>query len=200
MAQIGPEGLHREQVHGDCVAREGVEREDVEILRRLALERQPRVAERDLHLRRAVLEESEFRAGELDHRGVDVVEAEDVARPAVGRERPRAQAHHAHPQGRVLVRVEQREPDARSRPVVARGQAAPVRIQELLAVDDGAVREHPHRVRPLARIVHVEHAVEVARPDPGIGGILRVRPEQGDRERGRQREKYDPGGDSKASV
>jgi len=100
----------------------------------------------------------------------------------------------------VLVRVEQGEPDARSQPVVARGQAAPVGIQELLAVDDGAVREHPHRVRPLARIVHIEHAVEVARPDPGIGGILCVRPEQGDGEPGRQREKYDPGGDSKASV
>src|SRR5206468_885808 len=78
MPQIGFKGLHREQVHRDRVTGKGVERENVEILRAFALERQSRVAERHLDLRRAVLQKSEFRAGELDHSGIDVVEAKDV--------------------------------------------------------------------------------------------------------------------------
>ena len=98
------------------------------------------------------------------------------------------------------ARVEESEPDARSQPVVARGPVAALRFEKLLAVDDGAVGERPHGVRPLARIAHVEHAVKVAGRDPCVGGAFRIRPEQGDGERDRQREEHDSGGDSPASV
>ncbi len=100
----------------------------------------------------------------------------------------------------MLARVEESEPDARSQSVVARRPVAPVGLQELLAVNDGAVRERPHGVRPLARIAHVEHAVEVAGSDPGIGRVLRVGPVQGHGKGGCEREEHDPCGDAPMPV
>ena len=82
-------------MHGDRVARERVDREHVEVLRRLALEVQPRVAQRDLDRRVAVLQVREVACAMRDHRGIDVVEAVDVALRAVGRERAGAEADHA---------------------------------------------------------------------------------------------------------
>jgi len=79
MAQIGPEGLDREQVDGDCVAREGVEREDVEILRRLALERQPRVASATSTFAALSLRKVNSERASSTNRGIDVVEAQDIA-------------------------------------------------------------------------------------------------------------------------
>jgi hypothetical protein len=60
----------RDEVHGNRVAREGVDREHVEVLRRLALERQARVAERQLDGRVGVLEVAEVALGDLDDPGL----------------------------------------------------------------------------------------------------------------------------------
>ena len=50
MPLIDLEGLLGQQVHRDGVAAEGVQHQQVEVLRRLPLQRQPRVPEHDLHL------------------------------------------------------------------------------------------------------------------------------------------------------
>ena len=49
--RVQGERFGRDQVHGDGIARKRVDREDIEIGRRLALERQARVAERRLDVR-----------------------------------------------------------------------------------------------------------------------------------------------------
>ncbi len=75
---------------GECV-----DHEDVELLRRLALEREARVAQHELDRRVAVLEEREVPLRDLDHGGIDVVEPEHVALGAVRRDRSRAEPDHA---------------------------------------------------------------------------------------------------------
>ena len=68
VAQVRAERLARDEVHRDRVARERVDREHVEALRRLALERQARVAQRELDLRRAVAEVGELAAARCSSR------------------------------------------------------------------------------------------------------------------------------------
>ena len=58
----------RDEVHRDRVAREGVHGEHVEALRRLTLEREPGVAERELDLRLAVGEIGKFLQRDLHMR------------------------------------------------------------------------------------------------------------------------------------
>jgi len=75
-------------VHGDRVAREGVDGQNVEAARRLALQHQPRVAQHDLGRRGAARQEREVRARQpLDLR-VDLVEAVEVPCPPM-------RGHHA---------------------------------------------------------------------------------------------------------
>ena len=137
---------------------------------------------------------------ELDHFWVDVVEAKDVPRPAVSRKRSRAQSHHAHPQGSAGARVENGKPDSRSHPVVAGRPVAPVRFEELLAVNDGAVREHAHGFRPLARISNVEHAIEIAGGEARIRGVIPISPCKSDAEADDEREENQSSGRSPAPV
>src|SRR5581483_1468134 len=84
-----------DQMHGDRVARKRVDREHIEILRRLALQRQARIAERNLDAGTAVPQKSEFAARNADDVGIDVVEAIDVPWPPIGRNGARAEPDHA---------------------------------------------------------------------------------------------------------
>ena len=89
------DGLGSEQVQRDGVAGEGVDGEDVELLRSFASKRGAGVAfgEGDLRSRVAEVGEEVLRDGE-DER-VDLVEADAVARAAVGGERAGAEADDA---------------------------------------------------------------------------------------------------------
>ena len=61
---VDPERFGRNEVHGYRVARERVDHEDVELLRRFPLERQSRVAQRELDGRIAVLKVREVALGD----------------------------------------------------------------------------------------------------------------------------------------
>ena len=120
---------------GDGVAAEGVEHEDVELLRLLAFERQPGVAEHDLDVAGAVGEEGEVLAGEAFDVGVDLVEAVRVAGLGVGGQRADAEADEADLRLAGRGNCVEREADAAAFAVVerrlasapARGTAAPWR-------------------------------------------------------------------------
>src|SRR3954467_11443370 len=111
--EIDAERLAGDEVHRDGVARESVDREHVEVLRRLSLEREPRIAQRNLDLRRAVGEEAELLPRELHHARVNVVEAVDVAGPAVRRDGSGAQTDDADADRAALVARFDRDADAR---------------------------------------------------------------------------------------
>src|ERR1700686_1693596 len=67
-----------QQMNGYRIARKGVDGKQIEPLRRLALQVQPRVAERRLDGRVAVPEIGEVAIGDDYHRRIDVVEAVDI--------------------------------------------------------------------------------------------------------------------------
>ena len=135
MAKVDAERLVRDEVQRNGVAREGVDREHVEVLRRLALEREARVAQRQLDGGVGVLEVAELVPGDVDDARVDVVEAIDVALGAVHRDGAGAEADHAD-LDRVLAGVHELDhaADAGVRRIVARRFALQVVAQVLLAV------------------------------------------------------------------
>ena len=102
---VDGERLGGDEVNGNRVARKRVDREHVEILFRFALERKPRIAERQFDGRRAVGKVGEVALRFSDHVRVDVVEAVGVALRAVGGDSSRAKADHADSE-RVLARME----------------------------------------------------------------------------------------------
>ena len=95
MPEIQREGFPGQQMHRNRVARKGVHSQHVEILRRFAFERQPRIARRDLDARRRIAQKRELASGDGDHLRIDFVEMKFVARLAIGAESARAQADRA---------------------------------------------------------------------------------------------------------
>src|SRR5262249_51920468 len=140
--------------------------EDVERLRRLALQAEPGVSERDVHHRLGVGKIGEFGLGNIDDLRVDVVEVEHVAVAAVRGERAAAEADHADaPPGPVDDL--QHETDAARRSVVSNRLVPPLGRQELLAVHDDAVDETPLAVRlaGLSDGLRSQRPVEIALED-----------------------------------
>ena len=142
---------------------ERVNREDIERLSRLALERESGVAERDLDLGLAVLKERELPPREIGHLGIDVEEMKDVAAAAVGGQGSCAQADDANAPVRMIHEF-QHDADAARPAVVARRLAPPVRCQVLLAMEDHAVDELPLAARLIGRseVCGAEGSVEIA--------------------------------------
>src|SRR5450759_1084479 len=111
---------------GNRVAREGVDRKDVEVLApalfQLPFQDEARVAERDLDPGRAVLQIGEARSRprrEPEDVRIDLVEAHGVAGLSIPRDRCHTEAHYAGaeaPGGRIgrgaAWMVEDREPHA----------------------------------------------------------------------------------------
>src|SRR5215510_15112777 len=97
MAKVDGECLRGQEMYRDRIARERIDRQHVEPLRRLALERQAGVAEHDLDLRRRVREIRELVSRELDHLRVDLVDAERVARAALRSEPAGTETDHPDP-------------------------------------------------------------------------------------------------------
>src|SRR2546423_14459392 len=79
MPEIDPERLARDEMHRDRVAREGVDREHVEVLRRLAPEGQARVDERDIDGPRAGAEVGGFRTPDAPRRPLDIAASGYIA-------------------------------------------------------------------------------------------------------------------------
>ena len=170
--------VHRHRLGGDQVDRhrvagERVHCEHIEVLRRLALQRQPRIAKHTLDARRAVFQKAEFAIGQLEHLRVDFINAIGVASAPVGCERAGTQADEADP-ARRIGRRRDGAADAR-RFAVVRGRLTSARCgQELLAVFDRAVVHLPHvvvRIVP-ARIERDQRAVEVTQQAARIGRVV----------------------------
>ena len=161
--QVGTEGFRRDQVDRNRVTREGVDRQQVEVLRWLAFQRKPRVAQHGLDMSVAVGEVGEFGPGDPDHRGIDVVEAPDVASCAIDGERSGPQPDDADLEG-LQARIErfQRPPDARGLGVVRRRPPFGLRGQVLGSVQDRAVDQRAMPARAAAELLHAQHPVEIA--------------------------------------
>src|SRR5947207_6589242 len=138
--QVDADRLRRDEVNGDRIAREGIDREHVEALGRLPFEIQSRVAERDFHLRIAVAEIAEVAMRDAGNRRVDVVEPIDIALAAVGGDRAGAEPDDADLE-RLGPRIErfQDPSDARCGRVIGRWLALEHRRQILIAMHDRAV-------------------------------------------------------------
>src|SRR5438445_8921827 len=81
--EIELERLGGEEMDGNRIAREGVDRQYVEILNRLALEREPGVSHRDIELGFAIAQVEELLLGDAYDKGVDLVVAHPASGPAV---------------------------------------------------------------------------------------------------------------------
>ncbi len=103
VAKIQLQRLLRDEVHGKGVAGEGVDDEEIVLLVRLTLEREPSVAQNNVHGPAAVREVGELASGKLLHEGIDLVEAKHIARPRIPGEAPCSQADDANAQSRRRV-------------------------------------------------------------------------------------------------
>ena len=161
--EIHRQRLAGDQVHRNGVAGEGVDRQQIEFLRRLALQHQARVAERGFDLRLALAQIVEVAGGDVDHLRVDLVEAEIVAALAIGSQGAGAESDDADP---LVHRVDalQRHPHPRGIAVVAGDDVAMIGPDVLLAVHDHAVHQAPLRVGVAVRqgLLDPERAVEIA--------------------------------------
>jgi len=82
VALVNLKSIKREQMHRHGVAAEGIEQQHIEVLRRFALQIQPRIAHDDLQLATArfeVRQVSEVFAGDGNDVGIDVVKPEGLA-------------------------------------------------------------------------------------------------------------------------
>jgi len=99
MAAVELEGFAGEQVDGDGVAREGVDDEHVEVLRRFMGQGVAGVSDDDIDLGAGVADIGEDVAGNGDHGGIDVVEGDVVAGAAVSGDGSGAEADDADATG-----------------------------------------------------------------------------------------------------
>ena len=88
------------------------------------------------------------RRATVEHVGIDLVEAEDVALRTIGRERAGAESDHADlERRRARVQRLEQAPDARRLRVIGGRLPLPVRRQVLRPVQDRAVDQRPAQVR-----------------------------------------------------
>ena len=150
-------------MHRDRIAGEGIDGENVELLRRLAFEREARIAQGRLNGRVATFEVGEIAVGNRDHRRIDVIEAIDVSLAAIGRDGAGPQADDADLE-RANARMQRFEhaADARRLRVIRRRAACQVRCKILGAVKYRAVDQRAVQAGPLAKFLHAQYAIEIA--------------------------------------
>ncbi|TLD45373.1 MAG: hypothetical protein FAZ92_02369 [Accumulibacter sp.] len=147
----------------DRVAREGVDGEQVEFLRRFAFEHQAAVSEHRLDARAALRQVAEVAAREVEDLVVDFVQPHFVALAAVDRERAGAKSKDADLARPVGGQAEQRLADSRLFAVVGGRPPAVLGGDELLAVVDAAVQDFALDAEfVLADVGDAQLAVEVA--------------------------------------
>src|SRR5690348_2487817 len=86
MALVYQKGLAGEQMHRDRVAVEGVEGQEIKVLRGLVLQGQSGIAQNNAHLAGRLLEVGKMSLGEPGHVGIDLVKADLVAGLGIGGE------------------------------------------------------------------------------------------------------------------
>src|SRR5258708_4414597 len=96
MATVEIRALNCQQVRGNRVAAEGVNRQHIVALGRFLSHLDPRISERYLDVGSGVREISEILPGDTFHRWVDLVEPNEVARPTECRDRAGSQSNHAY--------------------------------------------------------------------------------------------------------
>src|SRR6185437_8103916 len=161
-------------MHGNRVAGESVDCEDIEILARLPFEGQARVAHQYRLIRRAVADESEETAGDAAYQRVDFINAKHIVRTAVAGQHSRAESNHANANRPGLLRCFNREAYARSKSIVSSWRVPASRVQYLLAVNNLAVNQCAHRCVGVREIIlHAKRSVEVAHGKPVLRAIYR---------------------------
>ena len=93
-------------MHGHRIAAKGVQHQEVEVLRRLAFERQPRIAHHDVDRRAAIpriAKIEKVRLGHIAHGRIDFIKRKVVAGPRETGQRADPQADHAHAQRRSAL-------------------------------------------------------------------------------------------------
>ena len=167
VTQVGLEGLAREEVDGNGVAAESVEREQVEALALaagdLAFHHHPRVAHDHVDLALRVIEVAEVLPREFIDVWIDLVDPQVVALSRVGGERPRAETHKSDAAGRLRQLVD-RKAHAAGVGVIGRGYHRLVGPDELDPVGRRAVQQQVVVLLLIVGVVidDLERAVEIA--------------------------------------
>src|SRR5262249_61167351 len=81
--EVKLEGLAGQEVHGDRIAREGIDDEDVEGACRTPLKGEPPVPRHDLDVRQRPFEKAELSGRQPDHQRIDLVEDVEISEPPV---------------------------------------------------------------------------------------------------------------------
>ena len=94
---VDGERFAREKMYRHRVGRKGIDRQQVDRVVRPAGQAQPRVAEHDPDLRRALVEEGEAVAGDVDHRRIDLEEGPALVGAGITGQRAAAEPDHGDP-------------------------------------------------------------------------------------------------------
>ena len=167
-------------MHRDGVTVEGIQRQQVEVLRRLAFQGQTRVPEHHIHLPLAVREVSERRVGQLQHVRVYLIKTQVIPRLAIRGQRAGAQADQADPPTPRRQRA-QCTPHAASLIVVSRRPGRAHWVKELQAVLGASVRKLKIGRVCFAGIMpgQCQHPIEVPQPaDRHIGEPVGLHPKR----------------------
>src|ERR1700693_1429635 len=105
LPEVNREAFAREQMNRDSVAGEGVHGDHIVILRRLPLHRQPRIAHQYLMIALAIVEESEPTGRDLKIERVDLIDAKEIARPAIAERHACAQSDGADAHGPLTFEI-----------------------------------------------------------------------------------------------
>ena len=141
------------QVHGNGVAAEGIDDQNVEGIAsgffEFLLEREPRVSLNDLDRSHAVRDEGEVAsiAGDLDDRGINLVETEAVGLATIRRQGAHSQTHNADVERSSHRALHQRDANTGCQAEIRCRPSSKVVGQELNPMQGGSVDQaSAHRV------------------------------------------------------
>src|SRR4030095_16019512 len=172
MAFVEFKGFASEQVNGDGIAVESIQNEQVEVLRRFALEGEARVSGADLDLGWRLLKVSEFGDRKRGDLVIDFIEAEAVAEFAIGSHGAGAETDNAY----VVRKCSKRgEAESNTAPlnIVGGGPAGWRGVHKLQAVSNPAVLEELIVAERVVRVVvqEFQNAIKGAGTHQGGWGI-----------------------------
>src|ERR1700721_2872427 len=178
MPEIEGEGFAREQVNGDGVAGEGVDRHQIELLAGLRFQSQPRVAQQDFMIGLAIVKKREPGTGDGERQGIDFVEAEHVAGAAESGGYSGAQSDDGYAHRTAFLQVTHGTAHARVGAVVTGGFVATGGVQDLGSMIYGAVDQAANGggLFILRNVANPQDAVEVAgrKTEDAIGAMLLI--------------------------
>src|SRR6185436_8035508 len=139
--EVQLESLNGEQMDRNRIARKRIHREQAEVLSRFALEPQARIAQHDVEVRQTVVQEAELRLGEVQDQRIDLIVTDAIAGSAEYSQSSSTQTNDIEVHRAVAVDGANAHRHARMWAVIGGGRSPARRVEKLLAVIDGTVRQ-----------------------------------------------------------